>query len=776
MVAGKACLVFTLFLAHWSILAFAEVSEDLAAKAKRALEQDDFDAAIALYTTMIEQDSTASQGYYGRGTAYLFKGNGVAAIPDLSEAIRRDPQNSKAYCNRGIVHLTTGNPSAAISDLSEAIRLDPKNNRAYCNRASAYLVGKGDVKQAISDLDEAIRLDPTESTPFSVRAAIALAKGDYDKAIADASEAVRLCPINERAFLNRSSAYMAKGNFRLAIGDATRAIELSSHNAVAFGNRAKSWEEIGEIDKAITDYTEAIKLSPKSSLFLCSRGRLLVQKGLLDDALPDFDEAIRAEPNFAEGHAARGTLYAKKGDVDSAIRDYSAAIAIKPNDSSFRFRRATFYCCKNEFAKAIPDYDAAIRSRPSAPWLYEHRGAARIELGDYDGGAADIATAIRLNPADPARKFEAWVKYPLNDKLLDHGRTQVKEMLHDRPAMERHGEKAEPLYQWAARKFAGEDLSRPLFWSASSKDGNSAGYVLSSPPPTVGVQEDNSISVRSDEKKEEFFDLFWSMAANHLYLVADEHNRSQLYLSVVRRRISKEDFIKAEFESVDRSKENTRAFYIQVVLPWAKENRVPTHPRCWFIANSVGDEGSKTIARDSKEYRNFAYVFDLLLADGMLLKGEYGQAVDIARKACKTKETMPSLAAFDELVHRKPPSAEARVLRALIYVSRGEIDRAMADLSEAIRLDPNNSEAYGLRGSLYKINGDTERGTADMLMAQKLAAAFPKREHLLLLPSLRMPLNGRTPLENGVQTLTTPTSRDDKPNQVAKPVEEQEKK
>ena len=41
-------------------------------------------------------------------------------------------------------------------------------------------------------------------------------------------------------------------------------------------------------------------------------------------------------------------------------------------------------------------------------------------------------------------------------------------MLKDRKAMEKHGKLAEPLYQWAIRKFAGEDLGEAVFWDAAN--------------------------------------------------------------------------------------------------------------------------------------------------------------------------------------------------------------------------------------------------------------------------------------------------------------------
>ena len=91
----------------------------------------------------------------------------------------------------------------------------------------------------------------------------------------------------------------------------------------------------------------------------------------------------------------------------------------------------------------------------------------RIGRGDYEGGIADLHTAIRLDPNDPAAKFETSPKEPLTAAAIQHGEQQVRQMLRDRPAMAQFGEKAGVLYQWAARKFAGEDLHQEILWDAS---------------------------------------------------------------------------------------------------------------------------------------------------------------------------------------------------------------------------------------------------------------------------------------------------------------------
>ena len=90
-----------------------------------------------------------------------------------------------------------------------------------------------------------------------------------------------------------------------------------------------------------------------------------------------------------------------------------------------------------------------------------------IKGQEYESAVADLKGAIRLDPRDPAGKFECWPKTPLDEDALRYGREQVRRMLKDRPMMAGYGEKAEPVYAWAARKFAGEDSRERIAWDDS---------------------------------------------------------------------------------------------------------------------------------------------------------------------------------------------------------------------------------------------------------------------------------------------------------------------
>ncbi len=71
----------------------------------RALDNNDFDAAIVCFSVHLLEYPTDAVAYSARGLAYCEKKEYDKAIADQNEAIRLDPKLAGAYDKRGVAYF-----------------------------------------------------------------------------------------------------------------------------------------------------------------------------------------------------------------------------------------------------------------------------------------------------------------------------------------------------------------------------------------------------------------------------------------------------------------------------------------------------------------------------------------------------------------------------------------------------------------------------------------------------------------------------------------------
>jgi hypothetical protein len=129
--------------------------------AAAALEKGEDDAAIAMFTKVIEAKQPTPMLYYdhvGRGIAYAKKSQHDQALADFDAALKLKPDDADALFRRAGTHLQLKQYQAAIDDFSASIMVDGTNAMAYRLRGFAYNT-LGNDKAAGADYDKACALN-----------------------------------------------------------------------------------------------------------------------------------------------------------------------------------------------------------------------------------------------------------------------------------------------------------------------------------------------------------------------------------------------------------------------------------------------------------------------------------------------------------------------------------------------------------------------------------------------------------------------------------------
>jgi lipoprotein NlpI len=322
------------------------------------------DERISGCTSVLESGKYGLQGtiraYFGRGSAYLKKGDLDLAVADYTQVIQRYPKNWQAYFCRGQAYSRKGDLGRAIADYTELVRLNPKAEAGYIGRGAAY-AKEGELDRAIADFDQAKQLNPNDKNVYLGRGRVFLDRGDFDSAVAECDRAIQLDPKDGRAYLYRGHAFAVRGDFGSAVADYDRAIQLDPKNALVYRARSVAGLYAGLLPKAQADLDQSRALDPKdlySALWLdivAKRGHLpsqlaglvrqldmakwpapiirLVLGEMTAEAVlsaADDPDAKRKKSQVCEANFYTGELALQRGATEEAARLFQLAAADCP--------------------------------------------------------------------------------------------------------------------------------------------------------------------------------------------------------------------------------------------------------------------------------------------------------------------------------------------------------------------------------------------------------------------------------------------------------------
>lgn len=172
------------------------------------------DLSQAEQNTLLRQQALteAHQGHYD------------AAIALFTCLIERNPSNANDYSNRGLVHFQSGEGDAALADYNRAIELNPRLDNAYNNRAN-YYAAQGQFLEAILDYDVALDLNPTNVRAWINQGITFRELELYDRAIESFELALCLRKLEGHIYAERGRTNQLRGDWNCAVGDYYRALE-----------------------------------------------------------------------------------------------------------------------------------------------------------------------------------------------------------------------------------------------------------------------------------------------------------------------------------------------------------------------------------------------------------------------------------------------------------------------------------------------------------------------------------------------------------------------
>lgn len=331
--------------------------------------QQDYEAAIAVYRQLIEQDPDFAAGFDVHselGYALEQLGQVEAAIAAYRQAIAldADPQ-SRAYTalpalleqQQQPAEVITLPPSGFTSnDLlqladeqyqagrwSEAIALyrasldrDPNNWAVYLLLGEA-LTQNQEIDAAIATYEQLIELDQMgdyAAGAYNRLGEIYEQQEQWEQAIAYFQDAIALHPGYADAIRNLADALVAQGDWNGAIAVYQPYIDLYQTSDV-YTDYGDFWAGHDDWENAIAAYQSAIQRDELFTPAYLGLGYALAQDQQLDAAIATYEQVLNLVPS-PEAYDGLGLVLLQAGQKQAAVEAFQAGLALDPNNAELR--------------------------------------------------------------------------------------------------------------------------------------------------------------------------------------------------------------------------------------------------------------------------------------------------------------------------------------------------------------------------------------------------------------------------------------------------------
>jgi tetratricopeptide (TPR) repeat protein len=273
------------------------------------------------------------------------------------------PEMANALVHRGEVRVLAGLFTDAQADFEKAAVLEPQNARAWAGLGRVLL--DSDPAQAAVYYGRASDLAP-QIPDFQAGAAEAAYRGgDYETANAGYDRLIRILPGDYSLHAARAQVFMAQGLYEEALSASTEAFRLAP-----------------DVEEVLLSHVEVLALTGDSPAAL-----VLLERLAAHGAASPTSRYLAA------------LILRNQGAYERALREVEAGLSLAPDDPDLIEEKGTIYYLLEDPLSAQEWLDKAVTLNPNSADALYLRGLVRAELGDAEGGAADQAAAVALDPS-----------------------------------------------------------------------------------------------------------------------------------------------------------------------------------------------------------------------------------------------------------------------------------------------------------------------------------------------------------------------------------------
>lgn len=424
-------------------IALAQTAQDRIGPIAAALRNQQFDQALELLRTALQQSPGNAELWTMQGVAYAGRGQKKEALSSFRSALKISPDSVPALQGAAQIEYETGN-AAGIPLLQHLLRLRPRDattnamlavleyQEGKCKAAVQYFAAAGTLFESkpgglhayatclvkLKRFDEAagvfkksVALNPDDRRERQLLASIQLMAHKPQDALATLDPLLGANSADSGALDLASAAYEDVHDTEKGVESLRQAILLDPQNVNLYLDFAAISATHQSFQVGINVVNDGINLQPKAAALYFARGVLHVQLAEYDQAQADFETAYELDPTQSLSTAAQGLAAVQQNDLDHALASVQEKIARKPNDPILLYLQADVLTQRGA-EPGSPEFQTAMRSARKSVALRPTLGPARgvlaklyLQSGQYSEAVVQCRKALEIDPKDQAALY-----------------------------------------------------------------------------------------------------------------------------------------------------------------------------------------------------------------------------------------------------------------------------------------------------------------------------------------------------------------------------------
>jgi tetratricopeptide (TPR) repeat protein len=381
-----------------------QTANEQVASVVSALRNREFDRALQLLQSRLQQSPNNSQLWMLQGLAYSGKGDKKLALSSYQSALKISPDYLPALEGAAQLQFDAGDP-AAIPLLQHILRLQPKEATSHAMLA-VLAYKKGDCNSAAEHFAQSGSLLTSQPGAMQAYGICLLKLKQTDRAIAIFRDIVASHPEDVRARRALAAVQLDAGTNQDALAT-LQPLLASSPDVGTMQLAAAAYEASGDTPNAVKVLRDAIVKDPRNVALYVDFANLAMNHQSFQAGVEMMNAGLKFQPEAAALYLARGVLYVQLASYEQAEADFQKAEQLDPQESLSAAAQGMVAEEKNQSDpdKALATVRAKLKKAPGDAFLWYLQAAILAQkapepgTAEFKEGVNSAKKAVTLQPS-----------------------------------------------------------------------------------------------------------------------------------------------------------------------------------------------------------------------------------------------------------------------------------------------------------------------------------------------------------------------------------------